>query len=318
MRLFLCFLLAACGDDAALPDSGRNDGGSAARDAGADAGSMSGLDGGATSTDGGLDAAVPPGALTYLEDVHPMFERAGCATFACHGSVFGGSGILLYMPDPESAYRDMIDRVSVRRPEAIVRRFEPAASVLVEHAETTLTEFAILTTEDAALVRRWVADGAFYSRGTSTDGGTPDGGTIDGGVIGPSSCTLADGRGLPPLPSACLPRCTASTWSAIVACRDAPDPTACQDAAIAMDPTAPIDLMGGADLIPLACDDCLSWQTTSCIEDSCRFPLLEFTRCANLRPGDPCTTERSTVQSCISLAPEVATCQRLRDRACAE
>ena len=29
----------------------------------------------------------PPGALTYLEDIHPMFEAAGCSTFACHGSM---------------------------------------------------------------------------------------------------------------------------------------------------------------------------------------------------------------------------------------
>jgi hypothetical protein len=320
MRLLCLFLLAACSDDAApaVDAGGTRDSGGPVADSGADAGT----DAGDPVFDAGeLDATmVPPGALTYLDDVHPVFEARGCSTFVCHGSVFGGSGTLLYMPDAETAYRDMIDRISVRGPDAIVRPFEPDRSVLVEHGETTLIEFGILMPEDAALVRRWVEDGAYFGVREDRDGGVPDGGLVDAevpdGGAAPSVCSVADERGLPPLPAACLPRCVEDTWTALVMCRTAEDPVACQNAATDADPTLGVIAEGAEVLGEIDCSVCLDWQTSSCIEDACRFEFLELTRCSNLRPGDPCTAENDRLVACVRADRDFAACQRNRDFAC--
>ncbi len=274
----------------------------------------------AGALDAGSDARAFTG-LTYLEDVHPVFEAAGCSTFACHGSVHGGSGILLYMPTARVAYDDMLERVSVRGPERIVHAGAPDESVLVSHAEVDLVNFEVLTSDEAALVRRWVADGAVYSRSSASDAGIADAGTADAGSnldAGVAlSCSLEAARGWTPLPPGCLPRCERATWDAVVACRTETEPGTCQATVIDGDTSAPIEATGAADALPIDCALCFNWQTRSCLEESCLFELLALDRCNSVRPGDPCTAERTALGTCWDGHPEVQACQRRRDPLCA-
>lgn len=316
---FALLFTLGCDPVTVLPDVPRSDAPIDLADGGLD----SGLDGG---LDGGQHAdAAPFTGLTYLEDVHPVFEAAGCSTFACHGSTVGGSGLLLYMPTPRVAYDDLLERVSVRSTDLLVHAGAPDESLLVRHAEEDLVRFEVLTAEGASLVRRWVADGAVYSR----EGGGGDAGVRDAGVGGsdggvgedagvPLVCALDAERGWSPLPSSCLPRCTQTTWDAILACRTAADPSACQDAAIAMDTTPPTSATGASDVFPIDCNVCLSFQTRSCIEEACLFPLLAFDRCATLTPDAPCTSESVALNDCRVAHPEVQACQRARDPLCVE
>lgn len=245
----------------------------------------------------------------YLEDLHPMFEAAGCATFACHGATQAGAGMIVYMPSARVAYDDVIDRPSVLGPGIVVVPGDPDASRMVEHAEVAHVEMGILTVAQAALVRRWVEEGAVYSRTGSTDRGEVAPPT-------PTTCDLGETRGWASLPSACLPRCTMATWDAIVACRDEADVAACQDAAIGADATPAVMPTGGTDTFDLDCDLCLQWQTRGCIEDACVHQLLAFDRCTLFRAGDPCSDESAALTACRSVHPEIVTCQRTRDPLC--
>lgn len=270
------------------------------------------VDGGASDSpapddDAGMDAGTPP-ELGYLEDIHPVFEAAGCSTFACHGSTPAGAGAIVYMPTARIAYDDMIDRPSVLVDGAVVvSPGAPDASRLVLHAEDTHVPMGILTAEQAMLVRRWVEDGAAYSRTGSTDLG------FVADVPG-SGCDLGGARHWPELPAACLPRCTMATWDGIVACRDDADVAACQAAVIGADDTAPTTLSGGTDVVQVDCSQCLEWQTRSCIDASCPLELTNFDRCTI---AGTCTTEAAALQTCRTAHPEIVTCQRTRDRLCA-
>jgi hypothetical protein len=281
------------------------------------------LDGGAPST----DAAAPdvnPSALTYLEDIHPLFEATGCMTSQCHGSTAASAGTLVLLSDPVTGYRDMIDRVSVRRPEVIVRAFAPDESVLVEHAETTLRSMGILHPSHVERVRRWVAEGAVFSRVVTLEAASAsappnatsaDAGTTDGGA--PTGCSIEGLRGFPSLPAACMPRCSSETWNAVVACRSAPDPSACQQDVIRADSTAATMVGGTFEPQSINCDTCLTWQTRSCVDQFCRFELLALDRCLIFREGATCAAQTAAMNACVARAPGFAACQRARDAQCA-
>jgi hypothetical protein len=310
MRFFACVcLLSACGSSSVTPDAGTP------IDSGGDAGSGSMVDANAM-LDAGLDAErPPPGALTYLEDIHPMFEAAGCSTFACHGSMVG-AGTLVYMPSPRIAYLDMIDRPSARVSNVIVRPRDPEASVLVEHADTTLIDNSILDSTQAMRVRQWVLDGAFYSRSgviPETDAGAPDGGVLPSGAC--SFEGFGSARGWPALVSACLPRCTRSTWDTVIACRTAADVVTCQQTAIDADTTPGVTI--DASLDPIDCDGCLDWQTNSCIEELCRFELLAAARCLTFQPGASCAEQNGALVACEEARlSELTACRRAREALC--
>lgn len=305
MRLLLLssltLALLGCPSPAPLPDpdvGSTDDGGST--DGGLS--DSSALDGGA--------ADAPPPELGYLEDVHPLFEAAGCSTFACHGGTAVGAGLIVYMPSAQIAYDDMVDQPSrLVSGMSIVRPGEPDASRLVLHAEDTHVPMGILTADQAALVRRWVLSGAAYSRTGSTDPGDVDDAPT-------TSCDLAGARHWPFLPEACLPRCTAATWDAVVACRTEPDVAACQDAALASDPTASTTVTGGTDDVDLGCALCVNWQTRSCLDAACPLELAAVDRCAVGAMGVDCAAANGALAACQSAHPEIVTCQRAHDPLC--
>jgi hypothetical protein len=187
-----------------------------------------------------------------------MFESVGCNTFACHGSMLAPGGVLVYLPDPTTGYADMLERQSFREARVILRPGAPDESVLVTHGETTLVEFQVIDATQAALVRRLgrKTGAAFRRSPEPSDAGVADSGSE------PTTCSLADGRGLPALPATCLPRCARATWDAVIACRTAPDPASCQDQAMAADPTPTTDLATGDDQVPIDCQACVNWQTS--------------------------------------------------------
>lgn len=260
------------------------------------------------------DAAIPDAGaptLGFVEDVYPMFESVGCNTFACHGSMLAPGGVLVYLPDPTTGYADMLERQSFREARVILRPGAPDESVLVTHGETTLVEFQVIDATQAALVRRWVADGASFRRSPEpSDAGVTDSGSE------PTTCSLADGRGLPALPATCLPRCARATWDAVIACRSAPDPASCQDQAMAADPTPTTDLATGDDQVPIDCQACVNWQTSACLAEFCPAESLAFHRCTNLQPGAACTAENNALFTCARAQPGFRPCQQARDLSC--
>lgn len=303
--------LDANGPDVPANEVGPQDAGPAF-DAAPDGDAAPGFDGGFFEDAAAADSG--PEEPTYKDEVHPMFVAQGCTTFACHGSLITVGGVLAYLPDAPIGYADLIDRVSARRPEVLVRPGAPDESVLVEHAETTLLSNAIVTVEEAALIRHWVEIGAPYERRGAPDAGVSDaGGNSD---AGPSSCTVEGTTGLPPLPLPCLPRCSTTTWARIVDCRAEADPVACQNTAISTDQTEAVLLGGAQDPIPVDCQRCLDWQTSSCLVEVCTAEFLELQRCQGFRSPDPCQRESTQLNDCARVHPEFTACQRLRDQGC--
>jgi hypothetical protein len=254
---------------------------------------------------------VPSETLTYLEDLHPVFEAANCATSACHGTAVTQGGLLLYMPNARAAWIDMIRRPSARTPRAIVTPGDPDQSELVLHAEQVHITAGVLTSQQAMLVRQWVATGAFYSRSATPGEGAPP------AVSEASTCTIAGRRGFPMLPAACLPRCTRETWDRIVACRTTSDVNSCQARAIGEDSTEAQNVAGLEDSFPITCEGCLSWTTTSCMAEFCPAQFLAAQRCRFFGGGRSCETDQNTLRTCLVASAEYRACQRERDRRCA-
>lgn len=270
------------------------------------------------AADGAADDApddVPPGVLTYLHDIHPMFEAAGCSTFACHGTLLTSAGLLAYMPDARTAWRDMVGRVSVREARVIVAPGDADQSVLVRHAEETHVRAGVLTAEQAMTVRRWVDEGAYFARRDDPDDAGADAGADDAGE--PVACSLVGARGLPMLPGACLPRCTRETWDQVVACRGEDDVVACQTRAIDADPSPAATLDGLDTALSINCSTCLIWSTNSCVVRFCEAEFLAAQRCRGFREGDPCAAPQRALDACIAGAAAFRACQRERDRQCA-
>lgn len=305
-RLLAFVALAACSPQP-LPIPLPADAGVEADAGAADAGLDTGL-----ADAGAPDAGAFDAGLTYVDDVHPMFERAGCSTFGCHGSVIGGVGVLVYLPEPRTGWLDMVNRESVTDSGVIVVPGDSSRSVLAIHGREALVPFNVLTVAEQRLVERWIDEGARYSR---TERDAPAGGLFPSQPGTATTCNLGDARGTPELPAACLPRCSAMTWQQVVDCRTAPNPTACQNMAISADPTPPVLLGGGQDVISVSCDTCLDLQTRSCVDEHCRLELLAFDRCRALTTGT-CTAEQSRVFACASTAA-FKSCQRTRDARCA-
>jgi hypothetical protein len=294
--------------DAGLPDGGAVDAGtpdSGTLDSGTpDAGTLD-----AGSTDAGFDAGRPV-TVAYVEDVHPMYEAAGCSRSGCHALMFSTPGLLLYMPNAWISYRDMINRPSLQVPGArMVVPFQPDASVLVIH-EGTLISNDIIDAQQAQLVRDWVDQGAVWSR-TGIDAGDE---SFDAGAPA-ATCSVAAQRGLPPLPSACLPRCARATWNAVIACRTQPNPSACQSAAIMADATAAIDVDLGLDVFSTNCNGCLNWQTNACLAASCPNETFARLRCASVA-GAQCTAETNALLACVGASPGFAACRSAAEAAC--
>ena len=147
------------------------------------------------------------------------------------------------------------------------------------------------------------------------DSGGRDSGTSipirDSGTTTPptgDACTLTS---LSPLPSSCLPRCTAATRSAAVACED----NTCFSAALDADTTPPatVTLPDGPE--PFYCNDCFGWQQATCFADICPSEYSNFATCSNA--GGACTSEGNALDVCADAAGDsFDSCFNTRVEAC--
>lgn len=318
--LALALAAAGCGraSSASLDDAaGRAD--AAPRDAASAA-----ADAGLADAEVALDAQIAPDAEvspdvtapadagtagpTFTTDVFPMMEASGCSRVGCHGSLRAQGGIAVYLPDALSAYADLFERPSIREPRLLVQPGVPEESVLFTHGRDANIPAGDLTMEGLALMEAWIRAGAPLGPEVAPPE-RPE----------PATCSLAELPGTPPLPSACMPRCAAETWQAVVDCRRDPDVAGCQARVLAADPTPAGTLDFGPELgtTPLTCDACLDFQTESCFVELCRAEYLTFARCRAL-DADPaaCQAEIRQVFACSSSTPAFRTCQAARDEAC--
>lgn len=309
-------LLAACGSEepTPAPDSGTpaQDMGQLPEDAGLtpDAGEDAGQPEDAGQDDTGVedagiddtgveDAGAEDGGttITFTGDVWPVMVEAGCNRMECHASplLIGGAAVLL--SDPDRAFRELTERVA-----STGRRFvEPGAptdSELYVHGRDANIPEGDLTEAGLEVFGQWILTGA--SAGPSAPPTS---------IPTPVGCDLTGSRGLPGLPDACLPRCTAATQQRTIECRDEPNPAQCQAEAFAADPTSPMALVIGAEQFLLNCGNCLEWQTWSCFFEHCPDETLAVFRC-----GNNCAGPQAALQACIT--GPARTCQASRDAAC--
>jgi hypothetical protein len=307
-------LLFACSEedrpDAGQPDASTEADASAQNDANAYPDATAQND--AEPADLGIDAGTEEDAgvtgPTFSGDIFPMFEEIGCNRVACHGSLRSQGGIVVYLPDALTAYTDIFERASIREPNLIVRPGDPEASVLYTHGRDANIPAGDLTQEGLELISEWIESGAPY--GAAVEVFVPP---------EPATCTLADHPGTPPLPTACLPRCTTQTWDGIIDCRTAPDVAACQQTVLAADTSTTVQLDYGEELgtLPLDCSTCLDFQTETCFVEHCLETYLAALRCQALdnRPN-ACNAEIDAVRTCAGGSGAFRTCQSNRDFDC--
>jgi len=111
----------------------------------------------------GLDVAPTP---TFLRDVQPVLTRLGCNAGTCHGSAQGKNGFQLSLRgyDAEYDHRSLTDDLAGRRfdpvvPEASLFLRKPTSAVPHEGGKVLES-----SSEDYALLRAWVAQGARFDR----------------------------------------------------------------------------------------------------------------------------------------------------------
>lgn len=176
-----------------------------------------------------------------------------------------------------------------------------------------------------------LAFGGCDNRNGGTDGGGihlldggPDAGMVtrdsgmtepDSGVT-PTGCSVAGATGIPALPAACLPRCSAATASCVQACSDG----ACQNTCVMNDTTAgtTIDL-GGGMTDTLDCNGCWGWQLNSCIYASCSAEFGACIACDDQCDPDTagCETEEGALNTCITTnMSAIQTCANTRLSMC--
>ncbi|MEC7525840.1 MAG: hypothetical protein VYE22_38520 [Myxococcota bacterium] len=301
--LFTCLALASCSADpapldATPPDAAAPD--AAARDAGR-------WDAAARPRDASTPDDAAASGPTYGEDIHPLFVDSGCTTAACHGSPLpelspDGAGLLLYLGSAEVAWLEL-QRASLTTGRRFVVPGAPEESELYLHAQDTNLPAGVLSPDGLALIEAWLEGGAPRGPLPAPPAPEPE----------PATCSLA-GRGIPPLPSACLPRCSAETWRRVVACREDADPQTCQGEALAADETPNATLGTAAGPVPVDCAVCVNVQTQSCLFDACPVEMLSVLRCRAL--GGTCDAESAAASSCAAASAGFRECQRERDARC--
>lgn len=199
-----------------------------------------------------------------------------------------------------------------------------------------------------------VDTGISIGNDTGTGGGRDTGGRDafrrpDAAVMVPAgACGAAiNENGLfGPLPTSCLPRCAASTVTAIQACVSASTMmcmdtacTDCIDAALLADRTPSAraylgdDSMGAPVLAEINCGgapmgsmaniwDCETWQQYSCISDSCPMEFEAALICFQMNPMNgmtACASQLAALRSCQTTnMAELQSCSTTRARACYE
>lgn len=294
--------------DSEVVDTGPIDASQSLPDAGSfDSGSPGPMDAGDPDRDAGeepVDSGPTPGETTFTEHVWPVFEASGCGRVDCHGSLLVPGGSALMLSSPEVALLDL-RRDATTSPRRLVVPGAPEASELFVHGRDANIPAGDLTLAGLAVIEAWIASGA------------PEGPPLTlPPPPEPNTCDIAGRAGHPPLPQACLPRCTAETRDATVACRTASDPVACQSAAFAADTTPSTVVSVGAEGVPLDCGFCLQWQSLSCFFDACPVETLALLRCPNVEAStDSCAGVTTRFNDCVAASGATA-CQRTRDAAC--
>lgn len=163
--------------------------------------------------------------------------------------------------------------------------------------------------------RRVVSGDAGGGRSDAGGGGGSDAGSGGGSDAGGGGGSDAGGGGgceipadLGALPAACLPRCSASTLTAFMACTTA----ACQQTAAMADTTPPITVGGSA----FTCANCVNYGNNSCYAASCPTEFDAYLTCSAMM-GATCTAEVSAVNACVMAHMTVVqTCVNERVTAC--
>jgi hypothetical protein len=129
----------------------------------------------------------------------------------------------------------------------------------------------------------------------------PTGATCMSGTCASTTCSVAGASGaFPPLPPACLPRCSSATRSALAMCTSDP----CAQMAVSADTTPGTTLdRGGGMTTTIRCRDCYNWQLNSCAEEICPSQFAAYVSCA--AAGDPstigsrCSSQIGAVNACL-------------------
>ena len=152
-------------------------------------------------------------------------------------------------------------------------------------------------------------------------GGGSDAGGGGGGTCGSGTCTLSASCGLADV---CLPRCAASTVTAINSCpadASAMDQQSCIDDALSSDTTAPAQLMGSTGgSQPISCQDCYYAQQESCYAKLCPTQFQSFIQCVSAHPDGgtaACSTQNMALNSCLQgMRTMLSTCLQTRVPKC--
>jgi hypothetical protein len=135
------------------------------------------------------------------------------------------------------------------------------------------------------------------------DSGTDAGGRVDSGGGG-GMCAVTIGTDVPPLPSACLPRCSNATASAVMACTTA----MCQQMALMADTTPGVAFTVNGMADTLNCAGCFGYQQLSCANDSCPAETAAYLMCNPMTDSMMCNPQIMALNTCIMGAPAFQTC----------
>jgi hypothetical protein len=121
--------------------------------------------------------------------------------------------------------------------------------------------------------------------------------TLVGACFGaPEACSVVIGEDLPPLPSACLPRCSSATAQTFATCTT----DECRVGALSSDMTASTSLDINGTPQDLDCSTCVNYQQLSCAFDVCPVETAELAGCDAMVDPTECESQEAALVSCIA------------------
>jgi hypothetical protein len=111
-----------------------------------------------------LSTALPAQTVTFLRDVAPVLNKAGCTSGPCHGAAKGKNGFKLSLRgyDPQFDYEALLYDLSGRR----FNRAEPARSLMLAKPSQQVPHGGGLRFQKDSdyfrIIERWIAQGAPY------------------------------------------------------------------------------------------------------------------------------------------------------------
>ncbi len=114
-----------------------------------------------------------------------------------------------------------------------------------------------------------------------------------------------------PVPSTCLPRCSAATWNAASSCAD----STCFYATLDSDTTPPAtpellrqDGTSTGTTVAIDCSECALLQAHSCMYDSCPSEFVTWVNCDRDVDADGCSGETDILQGCLDVSSTYGPC----------